>query len=63
MAMSARQILNRLTEIDTKLEEVDFDIEFEGRHAKDPNEKLQARRDALIEEMQSLRKSLKLLIK
>ena len=63
MAMKARQILNRLAEIDMKLEEVDFDIEFESRHPKDPNEKLQARRDALIEEMKSLRKSLKLLIK
>ena len=58
MAMGARQMFNRLAEIDTKLEEVDFYIECEG-----PNKRLQARREALVEEMKSLRKSLKLLAK
>ena len=58
MAMGARQMFKRLEEIDMKLEEVDFDIENEG-----PNKRLVARREALVEEMVSLRKSLKLLVK
>ena len=58
MAMGARQMFNRLVEIDMKLEEVDFYIESEGL-----NKKLVARREALVEEMKSLRKSLKLLVK